>query len=294
MRELFGDAVDDRRLPLVVLGDDLPAARRNRGASYDLAPSVLDLLGVQSNARFILGRSLLADTRRPDWLISRYFDVAAAQRIENNPARCEGAAGQTMPPFDACGKKALIGTLAGIANRYSLTPAQLGCTPARPTRFAFPDNPQGPGFEALVGGVDQSNRFSRDGYAVPIGSAGIYALVFGPHGRLRRTRFVNRQLRPGSATRSHPAAAASTHAAHDRCRRHADTARTRVGAGWHPAGSRRCLAADRGSATAGTRQTGRRLALARPAVPGRILGPRHLQRPLSDGGLRHPRTMAPT
>jgi len=194
MRELFGDGVDDRRLPLVVIDPHQPTAAATHGASYDLAPTVLDLLGVSSNARFILGRSLLRPIKRPPWLFSRYFDVAPGTRLENNPASCHQLIDATSnppgPPFDACGKKALIGALAGIADHHSLVPAQLSCTPTRPTRLAFVEDPAGPRFQALVGGVDQSERFSLDGYAVPPGSTGIYEFVFGRHGRLRRTRFV--------------------------------------------------------------------------------------------------------
>ena len=189
MRELFGDQVDDRRLPLLILGEGLPRPKRNRGASYDLAPSVLDLLGVRSNARFILGRSLLADTSRPEWLFSRYFDVAPGRRVENNPARCDLPPGKTLPPFDACGKKALVGELAAIAGRYVLASARLGCTTAQPTRFAFTST-AGTGLQALVGGTDLSKRFSVDGYEVANDRPGIYSLVFGPHGRLKDTRFV--------------------------------------------------------------------------------------------------------
>src|SRR5690606_6294098 len=48
MRELFGDdIVYDRRLPLIVLGAAEIPPGLAPGAGYDLAPTVLDLLGVQ-------------------------------------------------------------------------------------------------------------------------------------------------------------------------------------------------------------------------------------------------------
>src|SRR5690606_36832753 len=59
MKRLFGEkAVLDRRLPLVVLGTDVHALTEV-GSSYDLAPTLLDLLDIEHNARFALGRSLL-------------------------------------------------------------------------------------------------------------------------------------------------------------------------------------------------------------------------------------------
>src|SRR5690606_33277527 len=78
MRELFGDAAaQDRRIPLIALGNlgDAAGMKLERGAGYDLAPTLLDLLGVEHNARFALGRSLLRPGTSRNYFPTRYSDV---------------------------------------------------------------------------------------------------------------------------------------------------------------------------------------------------------------------------
>jgi hypothetical protein len=190
MRSLFGDAVEDRRLPLIVLGDwTLPEPAVRHGAGYDLAPTVLDLLGIEHNATFVLGRSLIEPSTRPDVQLSRYLDVLDGQVIDNNPARCP--APQTMSaelPFDACQKRILMSALSAIVERFARTPAQVSCTATRPTLVRGPEHP-GEAVEWVIGGRDQGDMFSRFGHPIEPTAAGLYLMAFDRAGRSRGTHF---------------------------------------------------------------------------------------------------------
>ncbi len=192
MRALFGEAVDDRRLPLIIIGPNLPDAAVSHGASYDLAPTLLELLGVVHNAQFALGRSLVSNASRPNLQLTRYLDLLDGELISNNPARCTESGSDGVEPtlrLDSCGKMAFLDVLTSIAEQFAEPPARAVCAPARLTRVRVPQNP-GDAAEFEVGGQDQSELFSWFGVPVKTSSPGLYVISLGTDGRLENTRHV--------------------------------------------------------------------------------------------------------
>ena len=202
MRTLFGAAVDDYRLPLLVLGaTDKPA--RGSGAEYDLAPTLIDLLGIDTDAGFLLGRSLLRPARRPPWLVTRYHDFLSRQAVDNNPAGCSGPATSTLHdtfPLSACGKRLLMETLGQFAAHYSNATARASCVPAAETyvgtQEAVESDDGAERFGIVVGGVDLTERFTYHGYRVAPGTPGLYALGLGPAGRVRELHYFSPDAAP--------------------------------------------------------------------------------------------------
>ncbi len=189
MRRLFGDAaVEDKRLPLVVLGARAAGAvRSSAGASYDLAPTVLDLLGVEHDARFALGRSLLREESRRDYFLSRYLDVYRGERIGAGDAGC--AAGIPLAPLSRCAKDELM-ALLGMQNRALSIAAETSVDCGRPgsARIRVPDDPAG-ALEFLLGGENQAARFTRRSRTVSAVDPGLRVAAFDADGKLYARQF---------------------------------------------------------------------------------------------------------
>lgn len=187
MRELFGDSVFDRRLPFIVIGRELPSAAVQEGGGYDLAPTVLDLLGIRHNARFALGRSLLAESSARDYYFRRDDDVFAGERVANHRNDCAGETplqGPPRLPLDSCGKRSLLGVLGALAEAHSIPRTALSCNDGADALVAHvPAAPSKP-FEFLIAGLPQSNRFNRNGYPVESNKPGLYLASFSASGEL--------------------------------------------------------------------------------------------------------------
>ncbi len=176
MRELFGDSVYDRRLPLIIIGDDLPDPTVDEGALYDLAPTVLDLLEVDHNATFALGRSLLRELSRPDYFVKRYADIHQGQRHEINPLDCDDpeAPRDFNLPLDPCTRGELLGSLSKLARSLSEPPDRLACR-SRTERLTL-EAQVSEGFELRIGGNNQAGRFIHQGRTVRPVHPGLYML----------------------------------------------------------------------------------------------------------------------
>ena len=190
MKKLFGDGVYDRRLPMIVLGPVEAKPTASTGSGYDLAPTVLDLLQVEHDARFVLGRSLARESQRPDYFFTRYDDFFDGQRISSLP-ECDGGQGAEFP-LDACEKTDLMGMLAWVGERFSRTPSRLNCArdyiqyPTDPSMLA----------EIIIGGDDQSNRFIRSGRPVDLGRPGWALMFFDGEGEVLSRSFLPSGLDP--------------------------------------------------------------------------------------------------
>lgn len=175
MRGLFGDAVMDRRLPLIVMGQGADAvAMQARGAAYDLAPTLLDLLGVTHNARFVLGRSLLREQARPDYFARRYHDVLDGQEVAH-PDHCMPLDGSAPTlPLDRCARRELGDLLAGIAESYSHQPVAFDCR--QPLSVDLPDTDTAPS-TFMLGAAEQGGNFVWRGRNPPADAKGWFVLL---------------------------------------------------------------------------------------------------------------------
>lgn len=189
MKQLFGEAsVADHRLPFIVIGRHAKPTLHD-GAGYDLAPTVLDLLGVKTNARFALGRSLMRNDRALDYYPARYGDMLGENRYvpPGNPQCDTGGAAPTAvhvpgaQPLNACERKELHTILEEQAAAYSSKPAQMRCNSAVPLRALVPADSHEE-LELQVSGEDLSKRFNLHGQYVWPKRPGLYLLRLGVDG----------------------------------------------------------------------------------------------------------------
>jgi phosphoglycerol transferase MdoB-like AlkP superfamily enzyme len=171
MKRLFGEGVYDRRLPMIVLGPASATAAVSAGAGYDLAPTILDLLDIDHDARFALGRSLAQDSARPDYFLTRYSDFFNGARVSNG-RDCEADQTEGLP-LNACQKEELLSILGMISERFSRPPSTLACG------FDYVQTPSSDAelLEIMIGGDDQSVRFIQGARPVDISQAG-WAIIF--------------------------------------------------------------------------------------------------------------------
>jgi hypothetical protein len=191
MRELFGNSVMDRRLPLIVLGEDLPEPVHRVGAGYDLAPTILDLLGVSHNARFVLGRSLLRESSRPNYFVKRYADVHEGSVLDNGELDCrDDWLSRPSLPLDACSKRNLLDLLGAIKAELSSDPASVQCEQGGERNHVEIVLHDRASLRAFVGGESQSDRFIYQSRRVESDGPGQYVMAFSEDGELLSRRFV--------------------------------------------------------------------------------------------------------
>jgi hypothetical protein len=186
---LFGNAaVADHRLPLIVIGKHARPALDD-GAGYDIAPTVLDLLGVQSNAHFALGRSLMRNDRSLAYFPARYDDMLGEEnRTSVDRQGCDAAeavqdAGRIpgMQPLDACERKELDVALKALAAAYSSPPPQMRCNAATPLRALVPADVQ-KDIQLEVSGQKLARDFRSEGQYIWPRRPGLYLLHLDANG----------------------------------------------------------------------------------------------------------------
>lgn len=193
MRGLFGDDVLDRRLPFVVLGDDLPPPAHATGAGYDLAPTVLDLLGVEHNARFMLGRSLVTRNTRPDYFLKRYGAIHDQRVVRPGDVPCADAprARLTLPLTD-CERSELLGLIHNTLVVASQQRSQVVCEEigdVSSSWVSLPTDAAAP-LQLTIAGESQAERFVFRSRPVAPTRRGLYGLLLNEHGEVLRRRFV--------------------------------------------------------------------------------------------------------
>jgi len=189
MRALFDDAVYDRRLPLIVIGEDVPPPLSAIGAGYDLAPTVLDLLGIEHNASFLLGRSLLQPSARPDYYVTRYPDVQSGQEIENPNMPCdEGPHALPALPLKSCDKEQLLDTLNSMVFALSAAPNPISCNIDIASHIEIPVAAEQP-LQFVFNERAESDRFIYQGRKVDPVRPGLFLVVLNEVGQVLTRRF---------------------------------------------------------------------------------------------------------
>jgi hypothetical protein len=193
MRSLFGEDVLDRRLPFIVLGEVLPAPAQTTGAGYDLAPTVLDLLAVEHNTRFMLGRSLLREPSRPDYLLKRYAAIHEQRVIRPGEVPCSGAARRRLSlPLTDCDRADLVALINATLAAASQRPSQIVCeleSNALANWASLPTDANAP-LQLMIGGEPQAERFVFRSRPVTPTRRGLYALILNEYGEVLRRRFM--------------------------------------------------------------------------------------------------------
>ena len=196
MQELFGDDVYDRRLPLIVIGETDTEPAVEQGAGYDLAPTVLDLLEVEHDARFILGRSLARENARPDYYLTRYADVFNAQRTMNVDGQCgSDPAGDIDLPLNRCEKQSLLSTLEAMVLSVSAPPLVIDCQIQLSTVLQLPASPE-QRVRLMKGDLEAAQRFTHRARTVDGREPGLYTLSFDAEFRLVKLGFFPAQDLP--------------------------------------------------------------------------------------------------
>lgn len=193
MVRLFGSAVRDSRIPLIVLGDRASSAKSDSGAGYDLAPTILDLLKVNHNASFVMGRSLLRSQDRPEYFFGRRFDVYRGDEVFPADIPCrERQSGQSdtlILPLSRCDKENLFERTLELTQAYSVRPLPLNCTSERPIRVSAPKHQVGP-MSFIVNDRDWASRFSWRGRVAHPHDEGMFIFSFSPQGQMEERVFL--------------------------------------------------------------------------------------------------------
>lgn len=190
MRALFDAAVDDRRLPLLALGP--VRARPDTGlhaAGFDLAPTVLDLLGIRHNARFMLGRSLLQpQSQDRSYLPNRYLGVLDGAAMEPAPDCPPGVSGLQLP-LNACDHSELLRLLGASANRMTSPPPRLVCDTTAVTGMQL-DLAGEQTLEFWFAGEPQLRRFVWNSRPLQSARSGLYHMSIDTQGRVTDRQFL--------------------------------------------------------------------------------------------------------
>lgn len=194
MKSLFGaTAVEDHRLPFIVIGKDLPKPALQDGAGYDIAPTLLDLLGIKTNARFALGRSLMRNDRQLDYYPSRFLDMLGESTYiakrdfdcsKNNNTRVPGA-----QPLSVCERKELDALLQAQAQAYSAPLTRLRCDGINPLQMDVPVSADAP-MRLIISGDEQAGRFTWQQRHREPSQPGLYLLTLDGHGKLLERKFA--------------------------------------------------------------------------------------------------------
>lgn len=193
MHRLFGESVHDHRLPLIVIGEDLPEPVVSYGAGYDLAPTILDLLRIDHNARFALGRSLARPATRPDYFVTRGRDVEHGRPVDN--LDCAAEPDQDKPPelpLNQCKKRELLSVLHGLTMAYSGSMTASACATDPGLELTVPRGRTGP-VQINVGEQDLSNRFAWRGRASRSTEAGLFLVALNADGHVQAQSFIPEQ-----------------------------------------------------------------------------------------------------
>lgn len=128
MKNLFGKDVEDRRLFTLVSTPDIVNNQREQWsidapiASVDMAPTLLDAMGIQHNVSFIVGHSQFNNKSKPVYKLTRYEDYTKqGKKIRNNPMNCtEPDVTNTLNfPLDDCAKDKALRAVYTLGATYT-------------------------------------------------------------------------------------------------------------------------------------------------------------------------------
>ena len=183
--DLFGaEAITDPRIPFIVVGDDLPTDIPTEfGAGYDVAPTLLHLLGVQHTAQFALGRSLLEVDRERKDFFTRYAAIRE-DRFLPKSSECDEASVETQVKTEQvsdCVRTELLSILEQQVVGYSRKGADVDCSLPAPIAIDFIGNKM---IDIQIGSESQLGRFVWRGRTIAASQHGLYVVSFNRAGEV--------------------------------------------------------------------------------------------------------------
>ena len=193
IRRLFSDRmISDLRVPMIVIGDTAEPTVRH-GAAYDLAPTLLDMLGIRSNVRFALGRSLLQPGERPDYFMARRGDVVGERwRDADAISPCDIHEEPYVPgnsELDSCERKELLSIIRDQIRSHSAPLPTIHCDALNPVEITVPHDTKKP-MQFRLSGREQSRLFANNGSSVSETQKGLYLIRFDENGEFVLRTFL--------------------------------------------------------------------------------------------------------
>jgi len=126
MRNLFGDMVEDKRILTIAF----PAPQLIDNwvmGTYDIAPTILDLLEVRHNQSFFYGRSSVLDNSQKNY-VTRKDDWIKGELKNNQPGECSHDLEIGEQPMNSCYKANLLRLTQRVLNSFGERPSDhLSC-----------------------------------------------------------------------------------------------------------------------------------------------------------------------
>lgn len=164
MKTLFGEMVGDRTLMgLTNYTEPLPDAPLS---SYDLAPTILDMLGVQHNANFLYGQSLFSNSKASQKYATRYldWDKDSMSLVSNNAGKCTAVSKSLSWPLNSCDKQNLLVQTNHLLEFYSdkVPEEPLSCSVN--IQFTDDNTDEDKGYQLLIDDINHFKHFYYEGY----------------------------------------------------------------------------------------------------------------------------------
>ncbi|MCX7545712.1 LTA synthase family protein [Marinicella gelatinilytica] len=157
--ELFGKQVEDRNLYGVII-DKSPRSSVHVESLYDLAPSVLKLVGVEHNVQFVLGRNYPIKDRM---VLARSHFYKNGQLIVQDD-NCDTPSSISTQAVNGCTLKSALNAIKGHTQLFSTTD---GIALTAESKLIIGFEKSLTGIESIkLDGLDLKRLFKRDGFAV--------------------------------------------------------------------------------------------------------------------------------
>ncbi len=154
---VFGEATEDRQLvALTNAHEALPALPMS---SYDVAPTVLDLLSIRHNVAFLYGRSLLSADKTSQRHVTRYFNWVDGLRENAVDGECRDPTAMQWP-LNRCEVNNLMQMTAQVLNGPWLNAMGEHLDCAVEISLSLLDKSD----HVLINGVDHFQHFYRNGH----------------------------------------------------------------------------------------------------------------------------------
>jgi phosphoglycerol transferase MdoB-like AlkP superfamily enzyme len=117
MKSLFGDMVEERALiGITNYGKTLPDEALS---SYDLSPTIIDMLDIQHNALFLYGQSVFSHDKSQQKYATRYLDWSENHLVNNHNGDCTSEDKALSWPLNYCDKRDLLSQTNHLLEFYS-------------------------------------------------------------------------------------------------------------------------------------------------------------------------------
>ncbi len=205
MHRLFGEhAIEKRQLPLIILDPFKRRAAVTHGAAYDLPPTLLELAGVQHNALFALGRSLLDSKYQRDYFFKRYADVIPGISERHIYDSCDDTSAMRAPletPLTPCQRQGLKILLMNQIQNFSQSITRLDCEKPALTKAILPRNREEP-MDLTISGKKQHDRFTTSLIKIVPDQPGLYHVRIEKNAEIHQRHFIPQE--DINAQDSHP------------------------------------------------------------------------------------------